>query len=358
MRQKSRVRSAVLTIATALFAVPLPAVAQADIEPTNDLPNPYRTVEGWAKMPEGRVWGSTSSVGIDPDGVSVWVAERCGSNSCLGSDVDVIMKFDADGNMVKSFGAGVSVFPHGFYVDHEGYIWLTDGRDNRGRIDEPAPAEIIGHQVLKFSPDGELVLALGKPGGSREPGEYFWQPNAVAVAQNGDIFVSEGHCNVPEQCPARILKFDREGNFLMEWGEMGDGPGQFRQPHALAIDSQGRVFVGDRSNNRIQIFDQDGNFIDMWYQFSRPSGLYIDSNDILYVADSESGWVAPDRTDWKRGIRIGSARTGEVQYLIPDPTTERPRLATSSAEGVTVDRNGVVYGAEVGQAALKRYVPE
>jgi DNA-binding beta-propeller fold protein YncE len=358
MSQSRRVSSSLLAFAIAFAAVPATVNGQADISPTNDLPNPYRTIEGWAKMPEGRTWGSTSAVGIDPDGVSVWVAERCGSNSCLNSDVDAILKFDANGNMVQSFGSGAAVFPHGFLVDNEGNIWLTDGRDNRGPVGSEPPAVLMGHQVKKFSPSGELLLALGTPGGSREEGEFFWQPNAVLVAPNGNIFVSEGHCNNPQQCTARVLKFDPQGNFLMEWGSMGDGPGEFQQPHALAMDSQGRLFVGDRSNNRVQIFDQDGNFIDMWYQFSRPSGMFIDSNDILYVADSESGWVAPDRADWKRGIRIGSARTGELMYLIPDPTTERPALATSSAEGVAVDRNGVIYGAEVGQAALKRYVRE
>jgi DNA-binding beta-propeller fold protein YncE len=360
MSQGTRVRSTLL-VATTLVIVPGTLVGQATVAPTNDLPNPFRTIEGWAKMPEGRTWGATSAVAIDPDGVSVWVAERCGANSCLDSNLDQILKFDANGNLVTSFAPGVAVFPHGFHIDREGNIWLTDGRDNRpqvpiGQPAPPPPANLKGHQVFKFSPRGELLMTLGVPGGSREDGQYFWQPNAVLVAPNGDIFVSEGHANNPQQAKARVLKFDRTGRFIKEWGTMGNGPGQFMQPHALAMDSQGRLFVGDRSNNRIQIFDQEGNFIDMWYQFSRPSGLYIDSNDNLYVADSESGWVAPDRTDWKRGMRIGSARTGEVRYFIPDPETQRPQYVTSSAEGVAVDRNGVIYGAEVGQMALKRYV--
>jgi DNA-binding beta-propeller fold protein YncE len=360
MSQRVRIRTSILTVAAAAIVLPSTVFAQADIAPTNDLPNPFRTVEGWAKMPEGRTWGATSAVAIDPDGVSVWVAERCGANSCLDSNLDIILKFDANGNVVTSFAPGVAVFPHGFHIDHEGNIWLTDGRDNRpqvpiGQTPPPPPATLRGHQVMKFSPQGELLLTLGVPGGSREAGEFFWQPNAVQVAPNGDIFVSEGHSNNPQMAKARVLKFDRDGNFIKEFGTMGSGPGEFMQPHALAMDSQGRLFVGDRSNNRIQIFDQEGNFIDAWYQFSRPSGLFIDADDNLYVADSESGWVAPDRTDWKRGLRIGSARTGEVRYLIPDPATERPQYVTSSAEGVAVDRNGIIYGAEVGQMALKRY---
>jgi sugar lactone lactonase YvrE len=141
----------------------------------------------------------------------------------------------------------------------------------------------------------------------------------------------------------------------MSFGEMGDGPGQFVQPHALAMDSKGRLFVGDRSNNRVQIFDQDGNFLDVWYQFGRPSGIYIDSNDVLYSADSESGSVNPAHGDWIRGIRVGSAQTGEVEFLIPDPIPDC--RGTCTAEGVVADANGNIYGAEVGPVGgIKRYV--
>lgn len=324
----------------------------------NDLPNPYNTIEGWAKMPAGRTWGSTSAVAIDRDGVSIWVAERCGANSCTGSNLPAILKFDANGNLVTSFGAGILNFPHGIHVDRDGNIWVTDGRDNRagGRRGEPAPpppANLYGHQVFKFSPTGQLLMTLGAKGGARDTA-YFWQPNDVLVAPNGDIFVAEGHSSNATS-NARILKFDRSGKLLKTIGSYGTGQGQFDQPHALAMDSRGRLFVGDRSNNRIVIMDQEGNWLDTWYQFSRPSGIYIDAQDRIYVADSESGSIGNGvgRT-WKRGIRIGSAVDGSVTALIPDPTVlER---GTSSAEGVAVDRNGVIYGAEVGQMALKRYV--
>jgi sugar lactone lactonase YvrE len=120
------------------------------------------------------------------------------------------------------------------------------------------------------------------------------------------------------------------------------------------MDSRGRLFVGDRGNNRIKILDQNGKLLDTWYQFSRPSGIYIDRNDTIYVADSESGSVARTRTEWKRGIRIGSARSGEVVAFIPDPDPNPP--STSAAEGVAVDARGVIYGAEVGPRGVKRYV--
>jgi DNA-binding beta-propeller fold protein YncE len=293
---------------------------------------------------------------VDRDGASIWVAERCAQNSCVGSDLDPILKFDAAGNLVRSFGRGLVNWPHGIHVDRDGNVWVVDGRDNRrpqpiGAPPVEQPARIFGHQVLKFSPEGRLLLALGKDGGGREP-EFFWQPNAVFVAPNGDIYVAEGHSSA-ENANARILKFDRTGKLLASWGRKGTGPLEFDQPHALAMDSRGRLFVGDRTNNRIQILDQQGRLLDTWYQFSRPSGIWIDAEDRIYVADSESGSIAPGRPEWKRGIRIGDARTGAVTAFIPDPVEQTRN--TSAAEGVAVDARGNVYGAEVGPRALKRY---
>ncbi|HKT79201.1 MAG TPA: 6-bladed beta-propeller, partial [Vicinamibacterales bacterium] len=221
------------------------------------------------------------------------------------------------------------------------------GRGAGGPVGAAAGAT-IGHQVLKFSPDGKLLLALGKKGGAREP-DYFYQPNDVVTASNGDIFVAEGHGG-----GGRVLKFDRTGKFLLQFGTAGAGPGQFNTPHALALDSRGRLFVGDRANNRIQIFDQSGKFLEEWRQFGRPSGIFIDANDVLYSADSESAATRNDAT-WKRGIRIGSARDGKVTAFIPDPWTATPVPATTSPEGVAADKDGNVYGAQVTETGMKKY---
>lgn len=344
-----------------LIAAPLALHAQAgpSMSPVNDLPNPYRTVEGWAKMPAGRVWGSTSAVDIDKDGKHVWVAERCGTNSCATSNLDPILKFDPDGNLVKSFGAGMIQSPHGIHVDGDGNIWVTDCSCTLGRPDTSAAARAAaasapkkGHQILKFSPDGKLLLTLGTVGGAKGDG-WFFQPNDVHVAPNGSIFVVDGHSSA-DTANARIMKFDRTGKHVATWGRRGTGDGGLDQPHALEMDSRGRLFVADRGNDRLLIMDQDGKVLDTWYQFSRISGLWIDGNDVLYAADSESGSVAPPHGAWKRGIRIGSARDGKVTAFIPDPD-EKPR-STSAAEGVAVDAAGNIYGAEVGPRALKRYV--
>ena len=135
--------------------------AQTPVQPINDLPNPYNTVEGWAKMPAGRTWGATSAVEIDRDGKAIWVAERCGANSCEGSNLPSILKFDASGNLVTSFGAGLFVFPHGIHVDRDGNVWVTDAQGSKdGKR---------GHQVIKFSPEGKVLMRLGKAGVAGNP---------------------------------------------------------------------------------------------------------------------------------------------------------------------------------------------
>lgn len=365
-RRRSRLAAVVLGCAGL-------AAQASSVTPTNEAPNPYVTETDWAKMPTGRHWGSTSAVDIDADGLSIWVAERCGTNSCWDvaegkpSPLDVVLKFDPNGRVVKSFGQGMFVFPHGIHLDRDGNVWVTDGQDNyprraRGAAADaplpPLPSRIIGHQVYKFSPDGALLLTLGKAGGNRpgEPGDpaSFYQPNDVITSAQGDIFVAEGHGGAN----ARIVKFDRTGKFLKTWGSYGTKPGEMDQPHALAFDSKGRLFVADRSNNRLQVFDQEGKLLEHgWEQFSRLSGIWIDSQDVLYGTDSESGSVAPARKAWKRGIRVGRLREGlnaKITAFIPDLAENPP--STSAAEGIAVDRDGRIYGAEVGARALKRYV--
>ncbi|MSO36232.1 MAG: hypothetical protein EXQ54_07360 [Acidobacteria bacterium] len=345
------------------------------VTPVNDLPNPYNTIEGYAKLPEGRTWGSTSAVEIDKDGKSFWVAERCQLNSCWDrakgeiSPLQTVFKFDSTGKLVTSFGQGMFIFPHGIHVDRDGNIWVTDGQSNLparapgSPADAPLPAmpaKVVGHQVVKFSPEGKVLLTLGKAGGNPAGADAadpasFYQPNDVITYPNGDILVAEGHGGAN----SRLIKFDKTGKFIAQFGKRGTGlEGEFDQPHGLAFDAKGRLFVADRGNNRIQVLDaQTFKTLDTWYQFSRLSGIFIDKNDMVYGADSESGSVNPAHGTWKRGIRIGSAKDGKVQYFIPDPSNTDPGAkGTLAAEGVAADANGLIYGAEVGPRKVQRYV--
>lgn len=310
----------------------------------NSQPNPYVADTNFFKMPPGRVMGSSSAVAVDSKG-HIWIAERCGANSCADSPLAPIMEFDAKGNFIKAFGAGMFLFPHGFFIDHKDHIWITDGRVGQGK----------GNQVFEFDASGKLLRTLGKPGVAGDGPDLFNEPNAVLVTPQGTIFVADGH--TANKGAARIVKFDAKGKFIKAWGGHGSAPGQMDVPHAMAMDSKGRLFVGDRWNNRIQIFDQDGKLLDVWTQFGRPSGLYIDKNDILYSADSESREPAGygHNPGWKRGIRIGSAKDGVVTAFIPDTEPNPDKGATSGAEGVWADSRGVVYGAQVLQKAVVAY---
>jgi DNA-binding beta-propeller fold protein YncE len=327
-------------LSTAWFAA---SIAFAQPAP-NSQPNPYRTIENYFQLPEGRTMGSTSAIDIDRTG-NIWVADRCGANSCAGSTLAPIMKFNATGKLLASFGAGMFVFPHGITIDPDGNVWVSDGQGRNGK----------GQQVFKFSPDGKVLMTLGKAGEAGDGPDTFNQPSAVAIGRNGDIFVADGHGG---NTNARIVKFTKDGKFIKTWGKKGTGPGEFDAPHALAFDSKGRLFVADRGNNRIQIFGQDGAFLDQWTEFSRPSGIFIDKNDMLYVSDSESREKAGygNHPGWKRGIRVGSAKDGSVAAFIPNPDPNPDASATGGAEGVVADSSGAIYGAEVGEKDVKKYV--
>ena len=209
--------------------------------------------------------------------------------------------------------------------------------------------------MFKFTPKGKLLMTLGKAGVTGDGPDTFDQPASVIVGANGDIFVGDGHRPTGGGKTSRndrIVKFSKDGKFIETWGKRGAAPGEIREPHSLALDSQGRLFVADRENNRIQIFDQDGRFLDQWTQFGRPSGLFITRDDTLYVADSESFGV--DQPGWKKGIRIGSARTGKVTAFIED--MESTTDEHSGAEAVGVDSKGNVYGGVVRRKMLEKHL--
>jgi DNA-binding beta-propeller fold protein YncE len=209
------------------------------------------------------------------------------------------------------------VWPHGFFLDDDGNIWTSDARGAGGK----------GHTVMKHARDGRVLMTLGTPGVAGATETTFDGPADVLVAPDGSIFVADGHGN------DRVVKFSADGHFLMQWGTEGTLLGQFNEPHALAMDSRGRLFVADRLNQRIQVFDQNGRFLAVWPAI-QTSGLHITPDDIVYVADYQL----------RQGIVIARASDFEEIGFI-DGTL---------AEGVTVDPDGNVFtGESIGRNVKK-----
>jgi DNA-binding beta-propeller fold protein YncE len=305
------------------------------------LPAPYGPPEHqWASPPNGQ-WGSTAGIERGPHG-EIWAIDRCGANSCDGSDKAPIIQLDMDtGKAVKAIGAGLFVFPHGLHVDRAGNVWVTDGAI--------AKDGSKGLTVTKLSPDGKVLLTLGTPGQRGNDESHFQSPSDVITAPNGDIFVTDGHAPIMPFIPAglnmRVMKFSKDGKFIAQWGKAGAGKSEFSNPHAMAFDRAGRLFVADRANNRIQIFSQGGKFIAEWKQFGRPSGFYI-TGDRLYAIDADST-EAIHPGGWKKGVWIGSISQAKAEAFVPDD---------AAGEGVVIAPNGNMYGAvNVAPRGITRY---
>jgi sugar lactone lactonase YvrE len=294
--------------------------------------NPYKVAPGWAQLPANITLGGVISVEPDTKG-NIWVVHR---------NQPPILEFDASGKLLKSFGTDMFVQPHGLALDRDGNVWVTDSQGKDGK----------GHQVFKFSPDGKVLMTLGKAGVAAETNDSFAGPSDVVVSPNGEVFVTDGHV---ANANGRVVKFSKDGKFIKAWGTThGSGPGEMNQPHSVAMDSRGRVFVADRANSRIDIFDQDGKFLDMWKQFGRPSGVFIDKSDTIYVVDSQSN--ATQNPGFTRGIRIGSAKDGKVTAFVPDTLPDPDKNNNAGTEGIGADAKGNVYAGEVTTMALKKYV--
>jgi 6-bladed beta-propeller len=348
----------------AVSSVRTPAQQEIKFSDPSTLPNPYRLVKGWPTLPKtmnGGHWGELIRVDTDPKG-NIWVYHRCfntepeGAATCVGRTEPPIMEFDPSGKLLKTLGAGMFAFPHGFTVDSEGNIWASDANAAKTVLNKPAIAtdgpfkgQPMGGQVFKFSPDGKVLMTIGKPGVVGSGPEAFDRPTGVAVVPDGTIFVTDGHGKND-----RIVKFSKDGTFVKAFGHHGSGPGEFDQPHDINFDSQGRLYVADRNNNRVQVLDQDGKFIASWKQFGRPSGIYI-KNDILYVSDSHSNAKLGNANG--RGIYIGSVKDGKVTAFIPDPDADQADVnRISGASGICADDQGNVYAADVGSHNLRKYV--
>jgi hypothetical protein len=363
MTLTSRMRFTLIAMLAAIAGFGLVAhTRQTQYPKQTELPDPYRLVEGWPTLPKsmnGGQWGELIRADIDRKG-NVWVFHRCfntvpaGTATCVGRSEPPILEFGPSGKLLASFGGGMFAFPHGFTVDAQGNVWASDANASAtvlGMSAKDSNGAIRGQQVFKFSPGGKVLMTLGKEGVAGNGPDTFDQPSGVAVAPNGDIFVTDGHGKND-----RVMKFSKDGRFIKTWGHHGAGPGEFDQPHDISIGgSLEHVFVADRSNNRVQIFDQDGNFIAAWKQFGRPSAVFVGKDDTVYVSDSQSNsTVNPGFT---RGITIGSAKDGSLTAFIPDPDLDQADLSRiSGASGIVADATGTIYAADVGPHRLRKYV--
>src|SRR5262245_15891243 len=287
-------------------------------QPVNKGAIPYRGIRDWGRI-EGRPWGGSNGVAIDRDGRSVWATDRCSPGTtpgCLGTKANPVHHFDESGKEIRSFGGGMFVWPHGIHVDRDGNVWVADSRaPSAEELAKSRGASPKGSVVVKFRPEGKVLMTLGKPGVKGNPPEALTEPTDVLTdPSNGDVYVAESHTNVADPAlVARITVFDKNGKFLRTIGKTGTGPGEFRTPHALEFDSKAQLVVADRHNHRIQVLTKDGKFVHEFGDFGRISGLAIDKNDVIYTADSES--TENVHPGWKRGIRIGSLKDGKVTIL-------------------------------------------
>jgi DNA-binding beta-propeller fold protein YncE len=333
----------------------------------NELPNPYRLVPGWPTIPasmNGGRWGEVIRVNVTRDG-NIWVFHRCfnivpaGHATCIGrgDSNPPILEFDPSGKLLKSFGVGLFAYPHGFTIDGAGNIWASDVNDEAtvlGMSAKNADGVIRGQEVLKLSPAGKVIMTLGKEGVSGNGPDSFDRPTGVAIAPNGDVFVTDGHFPNAHNS-ARVVKFSKDGRFIKSWGHKGAAPGDFDEPHDIFIGgSQNRIYIADRKNNRIQVFDLDGKFLAAWKQFGQPSSVFVGKDDTIYVGAS-----FPDATVKKgqlRGIVVGSAKDGSLKAFIPDPADPDSLDVGTTASGIAADAEGSIYAADVATHNLRKYI--
>jgi DNA-binding beta-propeller fold protein YncE len=273
----------------------------------------YVPVPGWLQLPKGFKFDLVTAVATDKDD-NLFIFHR-------GSRPVAI--FDKNGKFLRSWGRDEVETAHGLRIDHEGNVWTTD---------------LDRHQVIKHDPNGKVLLTLGKAYNSGTTPATFDSPADVAIAPNGDIYVADGYGN------SRVVKFNKEGKYLKEWGKPGKGPGEFDLVHAIVLDAKGRVYVGDRENDRIQVFDADGKFLEQWRGIGAPFGLFLQGGQRLLVADGRGDLVRLLDLSGKVLGRFGQKGKGPGQFLL--------------AHGICADSRGVVYVTEADGDRVQKFVPK
>jgi DNA-binding beta-propeller fold protein YncE len=299
-----------LFVATLLLIGSITPTRSAD-EPAKKAFPDYRPVADGLRLPANLKLGQVSAVATDKDD-NVYVFHR---------GKQPILVFDRQGKFLRSWGDDLIKTAHGLRVDREGNVWITD---------------MGNHLVRKFDAEGKLLMTLGKKDKPGDGPDQFNRPTDIAVTPSGEFYVSDGYGN------ARVVKFSKEGKYLKEWGRKGKKEGEFNIPHAICLDAQGRVHVGDRENKRIQVFDGDGKFLAQWKESGAPYGMFLTADGRMFVADGLADWIKVLDAEGKPLGRWGEKGSAAGQFRVP--------------HAVCVDSKGAIYIAEVNGQRVQKFV--
>jgi DNA-binding beta-propeller fold protein YncE len=308
-----------------MFLVSASALAQRPSDPALLVPQvapelSYVPVPDPVKVPAGITMGASASVTFDGKGHLL----------VLTRGARPFFEFDENGTFIRAFGDGLFTRAHGVRLDSDGNIWATD---------------VGAHVVYKLNPQGQVLLTLGTKGEAGEWNEAAGsrklnQPNDIAFARNGDLFIVQGHTPGPRG-DARVLKFDKSGKFIKSWGGKGTGPGQFEVAHGIAIDAKGLLWVTDRENQRIQIFDGDGKFVRELKYAGLPCSLDI-GRQYIYMVNGFAGQILQLDLNGKVLAATGKAGTGPGEF--------------GEAHVIAVSPKGELYVADSINSALLKFV--
>ncbi|HUS07193.1 MAG TPA: peptidyl-alpha-hydroxyglycine alpha-amidating lyase family protein [Bryobacteraceae bacterium] len=274
-------------------------------------PLPHKPVKDWAQLPAGWNFGETSGVDVDKND-NVWVFNR-GKHP--------VIQFDKNGKMLQAWNDMQIVSSHGIRVDPDGNIWTVD---------------VKGHTVFKWTPQGKLLMVVGRGAGNNETKDQFNEPTGVAFGKNGEWFFSDGYVN------SRVVKFNRDGEYLLHWGSKGTGDGEFNLVHDVALDGKGKVFVADRNNQRIQIFDENGKFLSKWTGIGAPWGItYVARENAIYMCDGVNNRISRLNMEGQvTGVLSSYGRVpGKVDF----------------AHNIAVDSTGAIYVAEIKNWRVQKF---